>query len=450
MQADYKRDVNHSYLILYGKEEVNTSGYQTRMLLCNHFSSLLPCRIQSMDGQNLFYYEITSHQAFSERYENRKIGQEEMRAFFQGMIQAVQELGSYLLNADDLVLDPAFVYVQGDLSRVRFCYLPGYGREIGRQFLELTEYLLPRIDHRENQAVTLGYGMYRIAMEEEFQIDKIKEELYREYERESEEKRTEEEHREEACEIPETGFCGNSGAKPGGEEEEPPVFMRELPPQGVEKWIWEIFMTVSVLLLLAALFLAFRLGRMDLAVVLMGIAALTGVGVFVFWIVSRRKKAAKEGKIWEPKESIPENRDPKDWKEKVVKEEKLSAAQENGYPDREETPPSPLTMVLSESCVRQESSLISREEGRFPTILLDRDLMIIGKLDTVSDVILPYPTVSRVHSKIRRIEGEYYLMDLNSRNGTYVNGRMLQAEEEYQLQDQDEVRFADLTYLFLK
>ena len=76
--------------------------------------------------------------------------------------------------------------------------------------------------------------------------------------------------------------------------------------------------------------------------------------------------------------------------------------------------------------------------------------MIIGKLDTVSDVILPYPTVSRVHSKIRRIEGEYYLMDLNSRNGTYVNGRMLQAEEEYQLQDQDEVRFADLTYLFLK
>ena len=133
-------------------------------------------------------------------------------------------------------------------------------------------------------------------------------------------------------------FCGNSGAKPGGEEEEPPVFMRELPPQGVEKWIWEIFMTVSVLLLLAALFLAFRLGRMDLAVVLMGIAALTGVGVFVFWIVSRRKKAAKEGKIWEPKEAFRKTEIRKTGKEKVVKEEKLPAAQENGYPDRERHP----------------------------------------------------------------------------------------------------------------
>ena len=56
MQVDYKRDVNHSYLILQGPEEVNTSGYQTRMILCNQLSSLLSCKIKGMDGKNIFYF----------------------------------------------------------------------------------------------------------------------------------------------------------------------------------------------------------------------------------------------------------------------------------------------------------------------------------------------------------------------------------------------------------
>ena len=41
-------------------------------------------------------------------------------------------------------------------------------------------------------------------------------------------------------------------------------------------------------------------------------------------------------------------------------------------------------------------------------------------------------------------------MDLNSRNGTFVNGRVLESGEEYELRDQDEVQFADISYIFLK
>lgn len=47
-------------------------------------------------------------------------------------------------------------------------------------------------------------------------------------------------------------------------------------------------------------------------------------------------------------------------------------------------------------------------------------------------------------------DGEYYLADLNSRNGTTVNGQILKNGEEYQLQDEDEVDFAQARYIFLK
>ena len=57
---------------------------------------------------------------------------------------------------------------------------------------------------------------------------------------------------------------------------------------------------------------------------------------------------------------------------------------------------------------------------------------------------------SLVHARIRKDEEEYFLADLNSRNGTSVNGRMLRANEEYQLQDEDEVDFAEARYIFIK
>lgn len=64
--------------------------------------------------------------------------------------------------------------------------------------------------------------------------------------------------------------------------------------------------------------------------------------------------------------------------------------------------------------------------------------------------MIALPTISRIHARIRQREGEYFLTDLNSRNGTSVNGRMLKEEEEYMLQNEDEVDFAQARYIFLK
>ncbi len=96
------------------------------------------------------------------------------------------------------------------------------------------------------------------------------------------------------------------------------------------------------------------------------------------------------------------------------------------------------------------ASLVSREPGELATIFLEQDLTVIGKLENAADAVIPRATVSRVHARIRKEEEGYFLADLNSRNGTSVNGRMLRANEEYQLQDEDEVDFAEARYVFIK
>ena len=108
------------------------------------------------------------------------------------------------------------------------------------------------------------------------------------------------------------------------------------------------------------------------------------------------------------------------------------------------------TMVLSSGAVKGPATLVSREPGELATIYLDQDITVIGKLKTAADAVINVPTVSRIHAKIRRRDGEYYLTDLNSRNGTSVNGQMLKTGEDYFLKDEDEVDFAQARYIFLK
>ncbi|MCD7868079.1 MAG: FHA domain-containing protein [Clostridiales bacterium] len=108
------------------------------------------------------------------------------------------------------------------------------------------------------------------------------------------------------------------------------------------------------------------------------------------------------------------------------------------------------TVVLSSNPGTGPASLVSREPGELATIYLRDDITVIGKLETAADAVIPVMTVSRLHAKIRKKEENFFLSDLNSRNGTTVNGRLLQGDEEYQLQNEDEVDFAQARYIFLK
>ena len=78
MRGDYKRDLNHNYLIFEEEGEVDTASYEVRMILMNSIPGLLPCSIQKIDNRTLFYYEITSRQSLGTMYGDKKLGREEL------------------------------------------------------------------------------------------------------------------------------------------------------------------------------------------------------------------------------------------------------------------------------------------------------------------------------------------------------------------------------------
>ncbi|MGZ4270011.1 MAG: FHA domain-containing protein [Solirubrobacteraceae bacterium] len=77
---------------------------------------------------------------------------------------------------------------------------------------------------------------------------------------------------------------------------------------------------------------------------------------------------------------------------------------------------------------------------------LDGDRMTIGRRPD-SDVFLDDVTVSRDHALLVRRSGDYYLDDLGSLNGTYVNRHRI---ESHRLEDGDELQVGKFKLTFLQ
>ena len=70
---------------------------------------------------------------------------------------------------------------------------------------------------------------------------------------------------------------------------------------------------------------------------------------------------------------------------------------------------------------------------------IDKEIVTIGRSEKC-DIVLLERQVSRRHARIRRIDSQYILEDMGSKNGTHVNGR--EVTEPYVLQDGDEIQIA--------
>jgi hypothetical protein len=84
--------------------------------------------------------------------------------------------------------------------------------------------------------------------------------------------------------------------------------------------------------------------------------------------------------------------------------------------------------------------VIEDDEGHRREVLLDRDEVTIGRRED-NLVHLPERNVSRCHARVVRRDGTVLLEDLNSANGTQVNG--IRIQEAVPLRESDLVRIGD-------
>ncbi len=99
--------------------------------------------------------------------------------------------------------------------------------------------------------------------------------------------------------------------------------------------------------------------------------------------------------------------------------------------------------------IQNNAYLVRRRTGE--EVLINKNTFIIGKDTDVVDFYIPYNSnISRQHACISQIGGNYYIKDMGTTNGTYVNGFKLDGKNDTMLQDGSVIVIADEEFEFRK
>ena len=81
-------------------------------------------------------------------------------------------------------------------------------------------------------------------------------------------------------------------------------------------------------------------------------------------------------------------------------------------------------------------------------VFITKRNFLIGKSAQQADYSIQNTAVSRVHAQINAVGNEYYIVDQNSTNHTYVNGKQIEASTSVKIVDGDEIKLADEVLTF--
>ena len=108
------------------------------------------------------------------------------------------------------------------------------------------------------------------------------------------------------------------------------------------------------------------------------------------------------------------------------------------------------TMLLSDYFNNKKDKtvkLLYKGNDGFPDIEVSQFPWIIGSMEKNCNTVIKSKLVSHIHACITRDNGEYYVEDMNSTNGTYVNGERLIMNSRRELNNLDEITLAAVSYV---
>jgi hypothetical protein len=530
LKTEYKRDLKNNYLVIEPDTEVNLEEYVVHMTEQNTIPGLLPMQVRRMDGTCYLYYEITSCQPMDSLYEKKSFGSQEILHILSEMQDVLESARRYLLNPQQILFDPCYMYINEDNTHMLFCYYPVSANS--SSVVTLAEYILKKLNHEDARAVSLGYSFYQHATEENFSLSetlhKILEDNWKESHRPGKEWRESagsgETKQEDLYQTPlyktynsneewtEKKQDRRQDKKSEDYLQGDELFHKERKSRSgkgrkkrladrIFRFVHPVIL-ILVLLISAGLEVVYYYEWINLTEA-GGVLFLTLAAAILcnrFWKKRRDKKEKKKGgradtgwkaeadRIddwrnvetgradgWQNSESSGENdwrksevaradnrwemasdrrfgrgdnrdiRGRNDWVESDIKEGRDRERKE--WDAETADPMSERTQYLYDTVAcPAEILLVSEVPDKYPTIHVKNKIVIVGKTKGQADVLLQESTVSRIHARLEKRDNICYIRDMNSRNGTYVNGVRLKPQEQMQIREGDCVMFANVRY----
>lgn len=384
----YRRCQGKSFMIREAGEPV--TGYQLPMLRENRIFGILPMH-QVQEGQGISYwYDISGANDLEGYARFHKLGRAFLENFIVSLHRVTQNLGEFLLLEDGLCLDPNMVYLKNNEKDIYFCYVPESQKKLEKSLQEFMDYFLKHMEHGVQKDLEICYEIYEKSQTEHVSLLELVELVLQntsEGGMESDFAKPEE-MRDET--RPQEEKRDHDGKKTGHRDRRENNGKKK---NHREKWV-------------------------------------------------NNGKKREYGIKWEKieKKILP----------KILLKNKIEEKSEFVFEPEEfvEETANPTVFLGSES-KEILGELRYEGDGTGSNFILDMPVFLIGSQEEEVNGLIRTSSVSRRHAAVYKEEGNYYIEDLNSTNGTYLNGEALEYKEKVLLTKNDKVKFAGEAYRFV-
>ena len=446
LNIKYYKDLNHNFLILHSKIREEEQNYQYRMISGNKIKHLLECKIRYVNEECSFHYEISSKQSLKTLFERKPMGYEEMLWLLESIKEALDELESFLLDSRCLMLMPEHIYMEPETKQYFFLYYPCAEEEDKKEGMcEFAQFLVDRAEHEQEEAVEMAYKIYESIQDGAFILPHILS-MFRPPSIAAEEiciSQNIEAARDETDEV-------NMDVWMEGEEDGREESINYLPAVGI----------LSLLCAAAAagvfsIGYFFVLSPEEKLISMAGMIALVALSavLFLFFIINvckRRNGQEGEGLVRHRKETGSRTEKQENERNIYANPSGRASSSRAIMPRINELCAEEYgnTVFLDTTSYKKENKLYGTNKGNKYHIDLDKLPCTIGKMSGSVDVVIKDSTISRIHARLTNKEGEIYVTDMNSMNGTFKNGLRLEPNETVLIEQGDELRFGRMTFCY--
>ena len=410
----YERNLTGSFMKI---PACLSASFDEKIMLKRKLPGLLPVEKCYVNAMGQYWYNITGKQSVDTYCRMKEIGIDFIERIIISICSQIEILEWNLIDTNCLMLDPELVYITNQTQEIIFTLYPDAKGNLAQELQHLMEYLLTKIDHKDMDAVHAAYGIYEKTLDPSYSVIDIRDAIVEAKKAGARERvlrqQAQIEQREREIEVEKTQR----------------IIKNET---GLNKMIGGLKQKFAESSEKNKAAYSPRMVRESNPVEKRNLMANTGRNIF-----GRKDK----------KKSVKYNR-------RNPYPESLNVAETPSYEVSmheelvQEMPEVHPTVCLANYQAKPQGMLLYEGAENRENIPLMQPLVKIGKGKGV-DAKIEKGTISHFHAQINHEQGTFYIEDLNSTNGTFVNGEGLTYKERKKLAINDIVQFADIRYRFV-
>lgn len=167
--------VNSFFVVEAEMDSVNS--YEIDMLYNNFVEGIIQPEFRSIDGRMLLYNKINGMKSLKDYMQVNSLTAKQTLSVMGAACNAVVEAEEYMLDPDNLMLKPEYIFCSVGLEECRFVYAPGTHMNVKKQIRHLSEGIVRRIDHSDGKLVDFMYGVYETVVMDNFDMEKLREDV---------------------------------------------------------------------------------------------------------------------------------------------------------------------------------------------------------------------------------------------------------------------------------